>query len=253
MKLGGIFENGSRASYVPWFKEFVCDALEKANYQDVSRLTGIPIKTLENFKGFTAKLKLVEDLMKDFESMPEESLQKFRDILKQFSADEIVAAVARFRVQQSNHPEKFFRSEYFLAILRYKREENAKVAYNEAFRAGHEALNQMAAADLKTKNLSQVANKIAAFLAVSAKQTGTSHLLMSIESLCWGLMDFIAIHQLPALWEKVVLEVQHSRDISLRKWQIINEFIHERLGIFFYPRATTSKLSSSAGPVEMQI
>ena len=164
--------------------------------------------------------------------MNEASSQKLRDILKTYSADEIVAAVDRFRAQQAKHPENFYRSEYFLAILRFKREDNAKAAYNESFRATHIPLNEMRKAELLGQSSSQVAMK--AFLAVAANQPGTSHLLMSVESLCWALMDFVSIDELPTLWEQIVQTAQCCRDISLRKWQIIAEFIHERLGIFLF-------------------
>ncbi|MEI8062406.1 MAG: hypothetical protein WCG97_03895, partial [bacterium] len=84
-------------------------------------------------------------------------------------------------------------------------------------------------------DLSQIATKVVAFLAVATERPGTSHLLMSVESLCWVLTDFIAIKTLPELWKKIVQAAQRSRDISLRKWQIISEFVHERLKLFLYP------------------
>jgi hypothetical protein len=182
-----------------------------------------------------AKLKLIEDLILKFEPFDEASTQKFREILKQYSADEIIAAKARFSAQVAKHPENFYRSEYFLAILRFKHEENAKAAFNESFRASHQVLNEMTKADLKSMDLSQIATKVVAFLAVATERPGTSHLLMSVESLCWVLTDFIAIKTLPELWKKIVQAAQRSRDISLRKWQIISEFVHERLRIFLYP------------------
>ena len=55
----GHQENGQRASYAPWFKEALHEALDcdGSTYQQVSDLTGVPIKTLENFKEFSEKLK----------------------------------------------------------------------------------------------------------------------------------------------------------------------------------------------------
>lgn len=198
------------------------------------------------------KLQLIAGLMAKFEPMSEESMVKFKSQLKQFSADEIIAARARLTAQQAKHPDKFYRSEYFMAILRYKREEGAKAAYNEEFRAGHKALNEIVTADLKTRDLSQIATKLVAFLAVCANRPGPSHLLMSLENLCFGLLDFVAIAKLPELWRKIEQAVQRSREISLAKWQIIVEFICERLGMFIFPATAPPFFASTAESLEVR-
>jgi transposase InsO family protein len=200
-----------------------------------------------------AKMQLIADIVVNFEPMSPESTQKFRDILKQFSPNEIIAAKARLSAQRSKHPESVFRSEYFFAILRYKREENAKAASNESYRASHQALNEMTRADLKAQDLSQIATKVVAFLAAASDRPGTTHILMSAESLCWGLMDFVAIQKLPELWAEIARASQRCRDISLRKWQMIAEFIHERLGMFMYPASESRFPADVSVPPEMRI
>ena len=211
-----------------------CEGASRPEYQKTS-LQNLRDRLLRAELSIEAKLKLIEDLILKFEPFDAASTLKFREILKSYSADEIIAAKARFSAQVAKHPENFYRSEYFLAILRFKREENTKSTFNESFRASHQALNQMTRADLKLKDLSQIAKKIVTFLAVATERPGTSHLLMSVESLCWALTDFVAIKMLPELWTKIVQAAQRCRDISLRKWQIISEFIHERLKLFLYP------------------
>jgi DNA-directed RNA polymerase specialized sigma24 family protein len=43
--------NAERTSYTPWFKETIVDALEQGmSYEELSEITAIPVKTLENFK-----------------------------------------------------------------------------------------------------------------------------------------------------------------------------------------------------------
>lgn len=202
--------------------------------------------------GVETKLQLIVDLATKFEPMSEESLVKFKSQLKQFSPDEIIAARARFSAQQAKHPDKFYRSEYFMAILRFKREENAKAAYNQEFRAGHKALNEIVTADLKTRDLSEIATKLVAFLAVCANRPGPSHLLMSLENLCFGLLDFVAVERLPELWRKIEQAVQRSREISLAKWQIIVEFISERLGMFIFPATAPPVFANTAESFEVR-
>jgi len=57
---GGVQGNSNRDSYAPWLKEIICEMLQTsgASFQEMSELTGIPIRTLENFKEFSDKVKL---------------------------------------------------------------------------------------------------------------------------------------------------------------------------------------------------
>ena len=128
-----------------------------------------------------------------------------------------------------------------------------KAAYNEEFRAGHKALNEIVTADLKTRDLSQVATKLVAFLAVCANRPGPSHLLMSLENLCFGLLDFVAVHRLPELWRKIEQAIQRSRDISLAKWQIMAEFIIGRLGMFIFPATAPPVFAGAANQAEVRV
>ena len=46
-----IQPNTERGVYAPWFKEMVANANDKGmSYEDLHELTGVPIKTMENFK-----------------------------------------------------------------------------------------------------------------------------------------------------------------------------------------------------------
>jgi hypothetical protein len=217
-----------------------------------SQLEKLRDRLLKQELSIESKMQLLGDLVKAFEPMHEESLLKFREILKKYSADEIVAAIDRFRSAQVKHPESFFRSEYFLAILRNKRDENSKAAYNESFRATHIPLNEMRKSELLSQTPAQLSMKITAFLAAAANQPGTGHLLMSVDSLCWALMEFSAIGSLPQLWEQVMRTTQRCRDISLRKWQIIAEFIHERIGMFLFPLNGPPLFDNVAGEKNLQ-
>ena len=228
------------------------DGVTRPEHQrsDLERLRD---RLLRNELSLEAKMQLIEDLIPRFETMSEESKLKFKHELKPFSADEIMAAKARFTAQQSKHPEAFYRSEYFLAILRYKREENAKAAFNAAFRASHQALGAMTAGVLRLRDPSQVVIKIVAFLTAAADRPGTSHLLMSLESLCWALIDIFDLRQLPLLWRQIESAIQRCRDISLRKWQVMSEFIHEHIGRYLYDPPGARGFANAAVLAEMQI
>lgn len=80
----GFQENGERGSYAPWFKEAVYDILQSpgVSYQDVTNLTGITVKTLENFKSFTDQLRLEKGSFTDLHKLIEEAWEKASDVEK---------------------------------------------------------------------------------------------------------------------------------------------------------------------------
>jgi hypothetical protein len=80
----GLSENGERASYAPWFKEAVYDLLNTpdVSFQEVCNLTGIPVKTLENFKEFTACIVLEKKPLSEFHQLIEDAWEKAFDCKK---------------------------------------------------------------------------------------------------------------------------------------------------------------------------
>jgi hypothetical protein len=176
---------------------------------------------------------LIEDLFASFEFMDEASLKKFRKELEKYTEEEIIAAHAAYRVAQAKHPERNYRSEYFLAILRNKREERLKQVYNEDHRAKYKAQLAIETEHLKSLNLKSTALKLVAFLA-AAKNQAPSHTLMSVETACWALVDFAGPGLLPELWREIMSAAQRCRELSQRTWAVINEFIHQKIGRLLY-------------------
>lgn len=80
----GFSENGERASYAPWFKEAVYELLNTpdVSFQEVCNLTGIPVKTLENFKEFTACILLEKKPVSEFHKLIEDAWEKAFDFKK---------------------------------------------------------------------------------------------------------------------------------------------------------------------------
>ena len=140
------------------------------------------------------KLKIIGNLFKEFEFMSEVTLKKFYGLLKKYSIAEIIAAKASFKAQQAKNSEAKYRSEYFLAILRYKSEENSKIAYNEEYRATYQTFIEIKKELFAKKDLSQIAVEAVAFLSEASGHSSPTHLLMSVESLCWALTDFMTTH-----------------------------------------------------------
>ncbi|MEI8062404.1 MAG: hypothetical protein WCG97_03885 [bacterium] len=83
----GIQPNDGRDSYAPWFKEAVFDLLQTPGitFQEVSNLTAISIRTLENFKEFTDKLKLEKGKITEFHLLVEQAWEMATNLEKKDS------------------------------------------------------------------------------------------------------------------------------------------------------------------------
>lgn len=80
----GFQENDDRGSYAPWFKEAVFDLLhtEGVTYQDVTNLTGIPVKTLEKFLEFVDQLRLEKNPITELHHLVEKAWEMAADFEK---------------------------------------------------------------------------------------------------------------------------------------------------------------------------
>jgi hypothetical protein len=83
----GHQSNDGRDSYAPWFKEAVYEILQTPGitFQEVSNLTAISIRTLENFKEFTDKLKLEKGKITEFHLLVEQAWEMATNLEKKDS------------------------------------------------------------------------------------------------------------------------------------------------------------------------
>ena len=83
----GFQENSDRGSYAPWFKEAVYEILQApgVSYQDVSDLSGLTVKTLENFKEFTDRLKLEKGKITELHVLVEQAWEMATELEKKDS------------------------------------------------------------------------------------------------------------------------------------------------------------------------
>ena len=127
-----------------------------------------------------------------------------------------------------------------MAILRNKREEEAKRVYNETFRAGVSLWN-----DLVPPSLYHSQEKIVATLhdiirEIFDKPT-PSEKLLHLESLAWWLVDYSGKASLDQLWKILQEYMEKSIQISLRVWSHVTEFLYSRLGHLLYQKNPRSE------------
>jgi transposase InsO family protein len=182
---------------------------------------------------------LIGEARLHFGVLSEASEQKIKRQLIKYTLLDIVAAQASFRAQIAKHPLNKYGPEYFLAILRHKREAVAKTVYNEAYCAGliaalgNPALVTGIGAD-------DAADGIVRELIELAELPSPAHQMLRLDALAWWLVRYGASYPLEALWKKIEALATLSIHVSLRWWSTIVEYLGERIGLLLYKPAVAT-------------
>jgi hypothetical protein len=150
-----------------------------------------------------------------------------KKLVSAYTVNDIIAAQASFLAQIAKYPDRRFGPEYFLAILRNKREEKAKRCYNEAYRASLQLSAIVLSAVCGPAELPQ---KLVNEVADIAVEISPSLQFLRLDSLTWWLAGFSAQNSLPHLWLKVANLAERDRRISDRCWSMVHEYIMEKIG-----------------------
>ena len=179
-----------------------------------------------------AKWALTERARPYWAQLSWESEQKIKRQLVRYPALDIVAAVARYLAQIERHPGERYGVEYFLAILRHKRESKAKDVYSEEYRAGLAsffALQRQPVADPQP-----LAEQIIEELVSTSKLVSPTERLLRLDALAWWLIDYGRRSTLALLWTEIGRQASRSISITLRWWSAVVEYLGERLGQMLY-------------------
>lgn len=179
------------------------------------------------------KWTLIADARAHFEPLSEQSEIKIKKILAKYPVLDIVAAQAAYLAQIAKYPNETYRSEYFMAILRHKRETKAKGLYNEVYRAG---ILKSRFFDLE-KLLSQeeLAKTIINTIEEIQREPTPAHRMLRLDALAWSMASIASKVSIGHLWRLVADFAANARKVTLRFWQLVNESMVDRLGaLLFY-------------------
>jgi len=178
------------------------------------------------------KWKLIEVVRNVWFEISPESENKIKREIAKYPVSDLIAAIARYLAQKEKHPENYYGPEYFLAILRHKRESIAKSTYNEQYRSGILMKGLLLPNDLPCTE--KTADKILDELLCLNDEPSPSHVCLKLDALCFWLANYSGCGKLPELWQRICrLSEKHLR-ISSRWWQQINEYISEKIGEILY-------------------
>jgi hypothetical protein len=90
-----------------------------------------------------AKWDLIKPAREHFEMQSEASQLKLMQQLGKYPSGDMLFAQTQYLAQVFKCPDQTYRSEYFMAILRHKREEEYKILFNKAWRAGAARMREL--------------------------------------------------------------------------------------------------------------
>ncbi len=180
-----------------------------------------------------AKWDLIKPAREHFEQQPEASQQKLMKQLGKYPSGDILFAQTQYLAQIFKYPDQTYRSEYFMAILRHKREEEAKRVFNEAWRAGAARIRELMPPPKPIPPKDRAKDILEVFVEILDMAT-PAEWMVELDALAWWLIHYSRQASLPELWTAVEHEVVTSKVMSLKQWGEIKDYLSRLLGDFLY-------------------
>ncbi len=181
------------------------------------------------------KWALIQDSARHFGALFQPDVEKMKKQLEKFPIEDIIAAQAAYMAQINTHPDKRYGSEYFFAILRYKREEKAKRTYNEAYKASIELSQILLPSPISKMSLEEMSLNMLEELERCVKSTTPTQAMLGLDSVCLWMANHSREIPLPDLWKNIGDLAERYRGISSRQWGFINEYVADLIGCLLFP------------------
>ena len=153
--------------------------------------------------------------------------------LGKYPSGDILFAQTQYLAQIFKYPDQTYRSEYFMAILRHKREEEAKRVFNEAWRAGAAQMRELMPPPQPIPPKERAKDILEVFVEILDMAT-PAEWMVELDALAWWLIHYSRQASLPELWTAVENEVVTSKVMSLKQWGEIKDYLSRLLGDFLY-------------------
>ena len=178
------------------------------------------------------KWSLMRPAREHFGKLELGSIDKIKAELGKYPLNDILAAQASYIAQIVKHPDRGYGPEYFLAILRHKRETKAKEIYNETYRAGVELAEKIFSRH--QSDLQRYANDVLDLLIEIQDEPTPAHQMLGLDAICWWLVGFGSTDHAAAIWRLVGDYAAATQAMTLRWWSAVNEYVTDRIGLFLH-------------------
>jgi hypothetical protein len=173
---------------------------------------------------------LIRPAREHFGQLEPGSIDKIKAELGKYPLNDILAAQASYIAQIVRCPDHRYGPEYFLAILRHKRETKAKEIYNETYRAGVELAGQILSRHLSDPQ--SYADGVLDLLIEIQDEPTPAHQMLRLDAMCWWLVGFGSPDHAAAIWRRVGDYATATQAMTLRWWSQVNEYVTDRIGLF---------------------
>ncbi len=220
------------------------EAAEKAKRPETARdaIEAMANRFEEENKQIDEKWCIISAARQHFGAISEASQNKIKGEIGKYPVNDIIAAQAAYIAQIVKYPDRHYGPEYFLGILRHKREGKAKDIYNETYRAGAE-LTQMLFPHLGLNTGSNAASIVDLLIEIQDEPT-PAHRMLRLDALCWWLIGLDSREGVAALWQSVGDCAATTRAMTLRWWGAINEYVTDRIGLSMHRRGGMSDVAT---------
>ena len=188
------------------------------------------LATRFNIEAGCAELRwnAIREAREHFGDLSQKSIEKIMRLLVKYPIFDIVSAQTKYLAQIRKHPTNNYRVEYFMGILRNTREEEAKQAYNEAFRSGLETIHKLIPPN--NRPLDDLTRDIMEFLQEIIEEPSPNRRMCELDAFGWWMVQYSADRSLPELWTAISKAAKESILISLRSWTEISDYLMRRVG-----------------------
>jgi transposase InsO family protein len=163
-----------------------------------------------------------------FGNLTDQSIEKIMRLLVKYPLHDVISAQGKYLAKIKKHPTNTFSVEYFMAILRNTREEQAKQVFNEAYRAGLEAIKEYESENYLP--FDRLTEEILDVIIEITEMKSPSRRMVEIEALAWWMTQYSVTHSLPELWTSVSDAAAKSILLSLKSWSEICEYLMRHIG-----------------------
>ena len=172
--------------------------------------------------------QMIKEARQHFGDLTEKSLAKIMRQLVKYPFNDLLSAQIKYLAQIRKHPTNTYRAEYFMAILRNTREEEAKQAYIEAFRSGLETMHELVPPNQRP--LEELTADILDFIVETIEEPSPNRRMSELDAFGWWLVQYSADRSLPELWTAISKAAKESILISLKSWTEISDYLMRRVG-----------------------
>ena len=193
-----------------------------------SEVEKLAMRMAVNALGAELRWDKIRPARQHFGDLSEKSIAKIMRQLVKYTIEDIQLAQTKYLAQVDKYPAKTYGVEYFMAIVRHSREEQAKRTANEVYRASMESMIDFDAQNYRP--FSELRDEILEVFEEVTEMKTPGERMARLDALCFWFAQYSVTHSVPQLWTAVSQAAEKSLLLSLNSWLEIQDYLARRIG-----------------------